>query len=72
VEACGQTKPGAVLIWNFVDPIHPQYVLEAPTDVYSFQFNPVNENLVAGRGLHSSTSLLNLSHFRHPKQPLNA
>jgi hypothetical protein len=31
VEAAGKSKPGAVLIWNFVDPIHPQYVLEAST-----------------------------------------
>ena len=48
VEASGQTRTGAVLIWNFKDPIHPRYVLEAPVDVYSFAFNPVNPNLVVG------------------------
>ena len=33
---------------------------------------PQNLVVVVGRGLHSSTSQLNLSRFRHPKHPLNA
>jgi|AntAceMinimDraft_1070359.scaffolds.fasta_scaffold14440_1 WD40 repeat protein len=68
VEACGVSKPGAVLIWNFVDPIHPQYVLEAPTDVYSFAFNPVNPNLVAGGLLNGQVCLWDTSEVQRLKE----
>ena len=48
VATGGQARHGAVLVWHFADPIHPQMVLEAPVDVHSFAFNPVNSALVAG------------------------
>jgi len=48
VKDGGSTTPGAVLIWDFEDPIHPRYVLEAPADVHCFQFNRSNPRLVAG------------------------
>ena len=48
VKDGGAETPGAVLIWDFEDPIHPRYVLEAPADVRCFQFNRSNPRLVAG------------------------
>ena len=38
VAAGGAKSRGAVLIWDFEDPIHPRRVLEAPADVHCFQF----------------------------------
>ncbi|CAL1545233.1 unnamed protein product [Lymnaea stagnalis] len=40
--------PSLILIWSFTDPIHPQLILEAPDDIYSFAFNPNNPNHIAG------------------------
>ena len=48
VNTGGTAKPGAVLIWDFEDPIHPKYVLQAPSDVHCFQFNETKPALVAG------------------------
>ncbi|KAK0069497.1 WD repeat-containing protein 63 [Biomphalaria pfeifferi] len=40
--------PSIILIWSFTDPIHPQLILEAPDDIYSFAFNNTNPNYIAG------------------------
>jgi len=40
-------RPSLILIWSFVDPIHPQVLLEAPDDVTCFKFCPTNPNIVA-------------------------
>jgi len=61
VEASGRMQPSAILIWNFIDPIHPQYVLESPMDVFCFQFNPVNQNLVAAGLLNGQVVLWDTS-----------
>jgi hypothetical protein len=47
VRHTGAWHPGAILIWNFIDTINPQFVLEAPNDVMCFRFNPANPNMVA-------------------------
>jgi len=52
LENAGRVQNSAILIWNFVDPIHPQYVLEAPFDVFAFGFNPKRPEMVTG-GLHN-------------------
>jgi len=49
VQTAGRPTTSAILIWNFKDPIHPEYVLESPFEVTSFQFNPRNhKTIVAG------------------------
>ena len=48
VAAGGAKSRGAVLVWDFEDPIHPRCVLEAPADVHCFQFNKSDPQLVAG------------------------
>ncbi|KAH9523462.1 WD repeat-containing protein 63 [Bulinus truncatus] len=40
--------PSLILIWSFTDPIHPQLILEAPDDIYSFAFNTTNPNHIVG------------------------
>ena len=52
LEIAGHARTSAVLIWNFSDPIHPQYVLESPFDVFSFRFNPLRPDVIAG-GLYN-------------------
>jgi WD40 repeat protein len=48
VASGGQSKEGAVLLWDHSDSINPRCVLEAPADVHCFAFNPENPALVAG------------------------
>ena len=48
LENAGAVGTAAVLVWNFVDPIHPQLVLESPADVMAFRFNPRRPEIVAG------------------------
>ncbi|EKX50168.1 hypothetical protein GUITHDRAFT_161883 [Guillardia theta CCMP2712] len=56
VEYDGKVQVSHILIWNFKDPIHPQFVLEAPSDVHSFRFNPKNSDIIAA-GLASGQVL---------------
>ena len=46
VLVAGKVSSGYILLWNFTDPIHPQFVLEAPGDVYCFRFCPSNPSIV--------------------------
>uniref|UniRef100_A0A7S2JAQ3 WD repeat-containing protein 63 n=1 Tax=Haptolina brevifila TaxID=156173 RepID=A0A7S2JAQ3_9EUKA len=64
VAVAGKVHTGYVLLWNFSDPINPQFVLEAPGDIYCFRFNPSNPDLVIG-GLESGqVALWNLADAR--------
>eukprot|EP00698_Gefionella_okellyi_P010813 TRINITY_DN2837_c0_g1_i2.p1 TRINITY_DN2837_c0_g1~~TRINITY_DN2837_c0_g1_i2.p1 ORF type:complete len:688 (-),score=113.97 TRINITY_DN2837_c0_g1_i2:175-2238(-) len=57
----GQWHGGAILMWNFVDTIHPQMLLEAPNDVLCFKFNPQNPNLIAGGCLNGQVVVWDLT-----------
>ncbi|KAL3671140.1 WD repeat-containing protein 63 [Phytophthora oleae] len=46
-----------ILIWNFVDLIHPQIMLESPQDVLAMRFNPTAPHLVAA-GLYNGQVLV--------------
>eukprot|EP00002_Diphylleia_rotans_P019732 TRINITY_DN3814_c0_g3_i2.p1 TRINITY_DN3814_c0_g3~~TRINITY_DN3814_c0_g3_i2.p1 ORF type:complete len:630 (+),score=129.61 TRINITY_DN3814_c0_g3_i2:60-1949(+) len=48
VETSGKVQNSVVLIWNFADPIHPQFVLESPSDVICFKFNPTMPHIIVG------------------------
>ncbi|XP_055486751.1 dynein axonemal intermediate chain 3 [Leucoraja erinacea] len=52
-----------ILFWNFSDPIHPQIMLEAPDDIYCFQFCPTDTNIVAGSCTNGQVVLWDLSEF---------
>eukprot|EP00164_Ancoracysta_twista_P005181 GFYU01007080.1.p1 GENE.GFYU01007080.1~~GFYU01007080.1.p1 ORF type:complete len:818 (+),score=272.16 GFYU01007080.1:105-2558(+) len=50
LERCqhaGKVIKGHLLVWNFLDPIIPQFVLETPTDILTFKFNPTNPDIIA-------------------------
>ncbi|DAZ96598.1 TPA: hypothetical protein N0F65_000164, partial [Lagenidium giganteum] len=46
-----------ILIWNFVDLIHPQLMLEAPQDVLALRFNPLQPHIIAA-GLYNGQILV--------------
>ncbi|CEG49011.1 Cytoplasmic dynein intermediate chain [Plasmopara halstedii] len=46
-----------ILIWNFVDLIHPQIMLESPQDVMTMRFNPTAPHIVAA-GLYNGQVLV--------------
>ncbi|KAI6660473.1 WD repeat-containing protein 63-like [Oopsacas minuta] len=56
-------NPSRVLIWSFVDPIHPMLMLEAPDDVMCFQFNPVNPNIIVGGCMNGYIVLWDISQW---------
>ena len=53
-----------ILIWSFVDPIHPQLFLEAPDTVRCFQFNPSNPDVVVGGCANGQIVLWNISDYQ--------
>ncbi|XP_041063784.1 dynein intermediate chain 3, axonemal [Carcharodon carcharias] len=57
-----------ILFWNFTDPIRPQIILEAPDDIYSFQFCPTDPNIVAGGCKNGQVVLWDISEFAHRLQ----
>lgn len=62
--------PSLILIWSFTDPIHPQLLLEAPDDIYSFQFSPSDPNIIAGGCYNGQVVLWDISaHADRLKQP---
>lgn len=62
--------PSLILIWSFTDPIHPQLLLEAPDDIYSFQFSPSDPNIICGGCYNGQVVLWDISaHADRLKQP---
>ena len=53
-----------ILIWSFVDPIHPQLFLEAPDTVRCFQFNPSNPNIIVGGCANGQIVLWNIEDYQ--------
>lgn len=43
----GRPSNAYILVWNVRDPIHPEYVLESPHEVFCFEHNPANPNIVS-------------------------
>jgi WD40 repeat protein len=43
-----KAKSSKILLWDFIDPIHPQLVLDCPSDVICFLFNPKKSHIVVG------------------------
>ncbi|ESP02449.1 hypothetical protein LOTGIDRAFT_199692 [Lottia gigantea] len=54
-------NPSLILIWSFTDPIHPQLLLEAPDDIYSFQWCPSDANILAGGCYNGQVVLWDIS-----------
>ena len=65
MHIAGKVQSGYILLWNFSDPIHPQFVLEAPGDVYCFRFCPNNPDLVVGGVSSGQVCVWNLAEARN-------
>ncbi|PNW72384.1 hypothetical protein CHLRE_16g674515v5 [Chlamydomonas reinhardtii] len=61
VARMGRTAPAHILLWNFRDPIHPELVLQSPWEVFSFQFNPLQPDLLTGGCYNGQVVLWDLS-----------
>ena len=70
VQVAGKVQTGYILLWNFSDPIHPQFVLEAPGDVYCFRFCPNNPDLVVGGVSSGQVCVWNLAEARDAARQL--
>lgn len=53
----GAPSAHAVLVWNFRDPIHPELVLESPYEVFCFQSNPLQPEVITG-GLYNGQIIM--------------
>lgn len=60
LKISGKPRTSYILIWSFTDPIHPQYVLASPFDIYAFQFNPYNKGVVAAGCYNGQVILWNI------------
>ena len=43
-----KVETAMVIVWSFSDPLHPQFVLEAPNEVNTIKFNPNQPHILAG------------------------
>lgn len=48
VAVSGQTTISYILLWDFRQLVRPQILMQSPHDVFTFRFNPSNQNIVAG------------------------
>ncbi|CUG91928.1 Hypothetical protein, putative [Bodo saltans] len=48
VELQKEVETGIALVWDFIDPMHPRFILEAPHEVVVIKFNPSRPNIVVG------------------------
>ncbi|GAB4817587.1 hypothetical protein N2152v2_004633 [Parachlorella kessleri] len=55
-----QAAPTGILVWDYRDPTHPEAVLQAPSDVFAFAFNPAQPQWVAAGCLGGQVALWNL------------
>lgn len=62
VARAGRPSNAYILIWNFKDPIHPEYVLESPFEVFSFQYNPTNPDIIAAGCYNGQIVIWDTSH----------
>ncbi|XP_010294352.1 PREDICTED: WD repeat-containing protein 63 [Phaethon lepturus] len=54
-------QQSVLLFWNFLDPVHPQLMLECPQDIYCFQFSPNDPNIIAGGCINGQVVLWDIS-----------
>ncbi|XP_022087919.1 WD repeat-containing protein 63-like isoform X2 [Acanthaster planci] len=54
-------NPSLILLWSFTDPIHPQILLEAPDDIFSFKFCPSDPNIIAGGCINGQVVMWDIS-----------
>eukprot|EP01116_Phalansterium_solitarium_P006606 TRINITY_DN1892_c0_g3_i2.p1 TRINITY_DN1892_c0_g3~~TRINITY_DN1892_c0_g3_i2.p1 ORF type:complete len:826 (+),score=283.39 TRINITY_DN1892_c0_g3_i2:183-2660(+) len=45
-SVAGKVAPSVILVWDFIDPINPQLILEAPSDILQFRYHPRKSNII--------------------------
>ncbi|XP_042675433.1 dynein axonemal intermediate chain 3 [Centrocercus urophasianus] len=66
-----RTKPqhdSVIIFWSFFDPIHPQLILECLDDIYCFQFNPSDPNIIAGGCFSGQVVVWDISQYEEKLQ----
>jgi WD40 repeat protein len=48
VDTSGKCQTSCVLVWNFLDLLHPELILEVPGNLLCFKINPHNPHLIVG------------------------
>ncbi|NWW90581.1 WDR63 protein, partial [Rhynochetos jubatus] len=64
-------QQSVILFWSFLDPIHPQLMLECPEDIYCFQFSPSDPNIIAGGCINGQVVLWDISQHEKNLQKAN-
>ncbi len=72
LKIAGKPRTSYILIWSFTDPIHPQYVLASPFDIYAFQFNPYNKGIVAAGCYNGQVIIWNVEDALKQKKQMAA
>lgn len=60
VDKLGLVAPAQVLVWDFADNINPQYILEGPSDMFCFKFNPTDPDWVVAGCISGQVVVWNL------------
>ena len=60
VDQSGKAVTAYILIWDFVDLIHPQLMLQSPHEILTFRFNKWNPNIVAAGCLNGQVLVWNI------------
>mmetsp|Transcript_8856 Transcript_8856/g.20642 ORF Transcript_8856/g.20642 Transcript_8856/m.20642 type:complete len:899 (+) Transcript_8856:224-2920(+) len=63
VEQSGQAHTAHILLWDFIDLIHPQIMLQSPHEMFCFRFNPCpgQQNLVAAGCLNGQVIIWDIA-----------
>lgn len=67
-KSAAQGDSSTILLWNFRDPVHPEVVLQAPSDVFAFQFHPTQPQYVVAGCLGGQVAMWNLDCMQHLKE----
>uniref|UniRef100_T1G3K0 WD repeat-containing protein 63 n=1 Tax=Helobdella robusta TaxID=6412 RepID=T1G3K0_HELRO len=58
------SNPNLILIWGLDDQMHPLLILESPDQILCFQFNPTNDNWIAGGCFNGMVVLWDISYHQ--------
>lgn len=48
IPISGQTHLSYILIWDFRQLVRPLLLLQSPSEIFTFRFNPINPNIIVG------------------------
>lgn len=67
VELQKEVRSSVSVVWNFADPMYPQYVLEAPNEVLVIKFNPTSPHLIVGGCINGQMCVWDVSRAQDAK-----